>query len=119
MMQSYGCGYTGYDFGAHYPDSTCINGYLWDMDSGFSDDSGEHYLDIGGDIPCPRCNLSKWVSWMAEDWEDCGYESLEHPLTTKMVKNSLRGLPSNIRRRAMRHWRSGRRMAIKEAMQEG
>lgn len=24
------CDYQGYDFGAHYIDSQCIDGYLWD-----------------------------------------------------------------------------------------
>jgi hypothetical protein len=37
-------------FGAHYQDSQCIDGYLWDEDSG----DGE-YLASGGDIPCPFC----------------------------------------------------------------
>ncbi|MEZ8316616.1 hypothetical protein AB6C44_23690 [Vibrio splendidus] len=113
------CNYTGYDFGASYPDSTCIEGYLWDLDSGGTDGEGNVFLDDGGDIPCPSCNLPKWTRWMAEDWEGCGFDSVEHPLTTKMVKNPLRGLPSNLRRRAMRYWRSGRRQAIKEALQEG
>ena len=38
-------------FGATYQDSQCIDGYLWDLDSG----DGE-YLSSGGDIPCPFCN---------------------------------------------------------------
>jgi hypothetical protein len=37
-------------FGANYQDSQCIDGYLWDEDSG----DGE-YLTSGGDIPCPFC----------------------------------------------------------------
>ena len=48
-----GCDYTGYDFGAPYPDSCCIDGYLWDLDS--CDEPGGG-LRSGGDIPCPRCN---------------------------------------------------------------
>lgn len=46
------CGYTGYEFGGGYLDSVCIDGYLWDLDSG--DDDG--LLTIGGDRPCPKCN---------------------------------------------------------------
>lgn len=48
-----GCGYTGYEFGAGYPDSTCIDGYLWDLDS--CDEPGGG-LTVGGDIHCPSCN---------------------------------------------------------------
>jgi hypothetical protein len=28
------CDFMGQDFGATYPDSVCIDGYLWDADSG-------------------------------------------------------------------------------------
>lgn len=45
------CGYTGHEFGASYPDSVCIDGYLWDADSG--DEDG---LSHGGEWACPRCN---------------------------------------------------------------
>lgn len=31
------CDYTGHEFGASYPDSCCIDGFLWDLDSGDSD----------------------------------------------------------------------------------
>lgn len=48
-----GCGYTGYEFGGGYPDSTCIEGYLWDLDS--CDEPGGGFTH-GGDIPCPKCN---------------------------------------------------------------
>ena len=48
-----GCGYTGYEFGGGYLDSTCIDGYLWDLDS--CDEPGGG-LRSGGDIPCPQCN---------------------------------------------------------------
>ena len=53
------CDYIGYDFGAHYPDSICIDGYLWDMDSGHKDESGQYdwIYTYGGDIPCPKCNM--------------------------------------------------------------
>lgn len=37
------CGYQGYEFGAHYLDSICSDGYLWDADSGDG-----NYLDNGG-----------------------------------------------------------------------
>lgn len=49
-----GCGYQGYEFGAAYPDSLCIEGYLWDADSGDSDGS----LSNGGEMACPGCNTA-------------------------------------------------------------
>ncbi|WP_418113381.1 hypothetical protein RJD40_10510 [Vibrio scophthalmi] len=114
-----GCDYIGHDFGAHYPDSTCIGGYLWDMDSGFSCDDGWNHTR-GGDIPCPQCNAKKHVkSYLADYLISEGYESLARPLTTKQIKNVLRKWPSNRRRIAMRYLRSGRREAVKEAMQQG
>lgn len=48
-------------FGASYPDATCIDGYLWDLDS---DDNGS--LTIGGEDACPFCNTEKFI----EQWED-------------------------------------------------
>lgn len=47
-------------FGASYPDARCIDGYLWDMDSGESDENGS-YFTIGGDDPCPFCNTEEWL----------------------------------------------------------
>jgi len=51
------CDFMGQDFGAQYPDSVCIDGFLWDADSGDAapDGSGWIYTN-GGDIPCPKCN---------------------------------------------------------------
>lgn len=113
------CDYSGSDFGAHYPDSCCIDGFLWDLDSGGADENGNSYLDVGGDIPCPKCNKKKRVNFMADDLINDGYESLDHPLTTKMVKNALSELPANQRRMAMRYWRAGRTEAIRDAKQQG
>ena len=39
-MNKLGCDYRGMDFGAGYIDSCCIDGYLWDLDSGDSDAGG-------------------------------------------------------------------------------
>lgn len=119
MEQGTNCGYTGFEFGAPYPDSTCINGYLWDMDSGGRDDNGDVYLDSGGDIPCPQCNLKAYVRYMADEWSELGYLSVDHPLSTKMVKNAFQSLPANMRRCAKKHWRSGRQQALRDAFQEG
>ncbi|WP_299073402.1 hypothetical protein [uncultured Paraglaciecola sp.] len=113
------CDYQGYEFGAHYPDSVCIDGYLWDADSGGSDENGETYLDSGGVLPCPECNSKSYVRYMAEDWNESGFCSYEHPFTTKMIKNHVPTNQKHLRRQARRHWFKGRREAIKEAKMEG
>lgn len=51
------CGIEFPHFGADYPDAVCIDGYLWDLDSG--EPGG--LLTIGGDDPCPVCNTEKWL----------------------------------------------------------
>lgn len=115
-----GCDYQGSHFGAWYEDACCSNGYLWDLDSGGIDDAGNSYLDHGGDIPCPQCNAKQYIkSYLADYLEGNGYESLDHPMTTVMVKNALSRMPSNWRRMGMRFWRAGRREAVKEAMRGG
>jgi len=54
------CNFMGQDFGAQYPDSVCIDGYLWDADSGDADPSGDGWLyTVGGEIPCPSCNTKE------------------------------------------------------------
>lgn len=75
------CGYQGYEFGAHYLDSVCIDGKLWDADSGCGD-----CLDNGGDIPCPQCCRPEWMEYyrasIIEVGEEQGYEA-EKPKTVK------------------------------------
>ncbi len=115
-----GCDYQGGHFGALYDDACCVDGYLWDLDSGFAGEDGQHYLDIGGDIPCPHCNAKQYVkSYLSDVLWDSGYESLSHPLSPEIIKNPLRKWPSYRRRMGQRYWRSGRREAIKEAKLEG
>jgi hypothetical protein len=53
-----GCGYQGYEFGATYLDSVCLDGWLFDADSGYSIEDGWAYTH-GGDIPCPNCNADE------------------------------------------------------------
>lgn len=56
-----GCDYEAPTFGAHYPDGTCIDGYMWDLDS--CDEPGGG-LRLGGDIPCPYCNTAEYADYM-------------------------------------------------------
>lgn len=59
-----GCGIEFPHFGASYPDAVCIDGYLWDLDSGFGG-----CLTIGGDDPCPVCNTEEWLERVMENEE--------------------------------------------------
>lgn len=59
-MKSLGCDYEAPTFGAPYPDGTCIEGYMYDLDS--CDDEGNLYGD--GDIPCPHCNTSQYLDYL-------------------------------------------------------
>ncbi|SKA30150.1 hypothetical protein SAMN04488128_103228 [Chitinophaga eiseniae] len=45
-------------FGASYPDATCIDGYLWDLDK-FED--GKLYG--GGEVGCPFCNEKEFKEY--------------------------------------------------------
>ena len=75
-MTELGCDYRGMDFGANYIDSCCIDGYLWDLDSGDSNS-----LWIGGDIPCPKCNHDAWIEYISGDIEVQGYLAFENGKT--------------------------------------
>lgn len=54
------CDYQGYEFGARYPDSVCIDGRLFDAD--YCDGEGNLY-DRGDDVPCPMCRRADAVKW--------------------------------------------------------
>lgn len=54
------CSYQGYEFGANYPDSVCIDGSLQDADN--CDGKGNIYLSEE-DIPCPMCRKDDAVRW--------------------------------------------------------
>lgn len=66
-----GCDFSGQDFGANYPDSICIEGYLWDADSGYSQDDGWVYTS-GGDMPCPMCNEAEAVTALVQEMRSRG-----------------------------------------------
>lgn len=59
-MSKLGCNYEAPTFGATYPDGTCIDGYMWDLDS--CDEPGGG-LRSGGDQPCPYCNTAEYIYW--------------------------------------------------------
>jgi len=54
------CNYQGYEFGASYPDSVCIDGKLYDADN--CDDKGNLY-EPDEDVPCPMCRPADAVKY--------------------------------------------------------
>lgn len=75
------CGYQGYEFGAHYPDSLCCDGYLWDCDA-----YEDGMLTNGGDIPCPVCNRKQWLAFYRDHIIECGMMQSERKHGPKTVK---------------------------------
>ena len=61
------CNYQGYEFGASYPDSMCIDGRLSDAD--YCDNNGNLY-DREDDVPCPMCRRKDAIKWHADQM--CG-----------------------------------------------
>lgn len=51
-------------FGASYPDATCINGYLHDLDH--CDINGNLY-QMSERIPCPFCNKDEFIESFSEE----------------------------------------------------
>ena len=66
---SLGCDFHDSYFGASYPDATCIDGYLWDLDS----NDTEGLLTIGGDDACPQCNHEEWIDDFKDEVIERGY----------------------------------------------
>lgn len=69
-----GCGYEGNDFGAHYPDSKCYGGRLYDLDN--CDGDGNLY-EPSSYIPCPECNHDEWREQFKDQIENEGYVAAE------------------------------------------
>ncbi len=46
-------------FGASYPDATCIDGELWDLDK--CDENG--LISSGDNPPCPFCNTEAFIDY--------------------------------------------------------
>lgn len=54
------CDYQGYEFGASYPDSVCVDGRLYDADN--CDEKGRLFVP-DEDVPCPMCRRGAAVEW--------------------------------------------------------
>jgi hypothetical protein len=105
-----GCGYTGRDFGAPYPDSQCYGGRLFDMDK--CDDKGN--LTITGFEPlCPNCRHKEWLAvvlmfcneegWVASEAgeeKECPYtaDNIRFPEDLEVMRGAwLEGYETNKR----------------------
>lgn len=60
-----GCGYQGYEFGARYMDSICVDGVLYDADD--CDNDGCLFEPLVC-YPCPLCNQLEAMHSYADDW---------------------------------------------------
>ncbi len=106
------CDYQGYEFGAPYLDSVCIDGYLWDADSGCPDPTGEFgwLYDHGGELPCPCCRFKEAVSRIAT-------EAIEDRM---VVLYERRGRPFSKRLQNRKwFWNNTRRMLRAHLIREG
>lgn len=72
ISQQKGCDFHEPFFGASYPDACCIDGALWDLDSGDGDG-----LTFGGDVPCPKCCHAEWLEYISDEIKDDGYTAAE------------------------------------------
>lgn len=110
------CNYTGNDFGAHYDDARCVDGYLWDMDSGGCDDNGNVYLDSGGDMPCLQCNTRLHTLSYIDEVEESGYMSVDHPFAFPKSFPKFEECKPSERRLLKRYWMRGRKQRISEEL---
>ena len=85
------CDYQGYEFGAGaYPDSVCIDGFLFDADH--CDSDGNIY-DNGESIPCPICSPVDSVNWWFErnvEDEECADDVLKSKNAALSLVNDIR-----------------------------
>ena len=89
------CDYQGYEFGASYPDSVCIDGKLFDADN--CDNDGNLY-DTGEDIPCPMCDEAGAIEyWTERNRMGDGSRKAANKAALSLVADirSNRGVPSN------------------------
>lgn len=70
-------------FGASYPDATCIDGFLWDLDK---EEDGQLYG--GGDVPCPFCNQAAFLEYEVDELNGVTEQSLLNWIDKMRVKYS-------------------------------
>lgn len=68
------CNYQGYEFGASYPDSVCMDGQLWDADNC---DGESGIIEPIEYIPCPMCYPWDYIVFMTTRHDDFSILCLE------------------------------------------
>ena len=81
------CNYQGYEFGARYPDSVCIDGKLYDADN--CDGEGNLYEPVE-DIPCPMCHPCKAIRYWTERNSWGGAEDKEAAANARRLVKDIR-----------------------------
>lgn len=79
-------------FGAGYPDATCIDGRLWDLDK--CNDDGTLYSH-GDNPPCPFCNMETFIennyeSFYPDEFDDDGLSPTEIEVHEAAAKERCR-----------------------------
>lgn len=96
-----GCGYQGYEFGASYPDSICVAGYLWDADN--CNEKQELY-EPTEEIPCPMCHPRLAERYWTSRIELSGKSFLESRKAAKALVADIR----KNRKNGTEPWKTGR-----------
>lgn len=107
-----GCGYTGNDFGASYPDAECFGGWLYDLDN--CDGEGNLYEPITPH-PCPSCNHDEWLKQFKDAVENQGFEDAEVFLPRKYTHKPIRHEQRGDRYRMARWWYRGYDASVAES----
>lgn len=107
-----GCGYHGFDFGARYLDSVCIDGQLFDADS--CDDDG-NLLEPSEYIACPQCNHESWLADLRDEIEEQGAIAADdgQPRRNNPFRSMKLRFPSD-RRRLKRWWNRGYTQGLRD-----
>lgn len=107
------CDYQGHDFGAHYLDSVCINGQLFDADH--CDGDGNLYEPMEFKA-CPQCNHGQWLNDQRDEIEEMGWIAAEDgkPARANPFRTMKIRYPRD-RRRYVRWWNRGHRSHAAEA----
>ncbi len=73
-------------FGASYPDATCIDGFLWDLDK--CDENGLY--SSGDNPPCPFCNTQEFIDYHTDiDDEELAKMNNDENLSEQDIKEIL------------------------------
>lgn len=107
-----GCGYTGNDFGASYPDAECFGGWLYDLDN--CDGEGNLYEPIEPH-PCPECNHNEWLRQFKDAIEAQGFEDAECFVARRYIHRPIQHEQRGDRYRMAWWWYRGYDRSVEES----